>query len=166
MSKAGTDEDLAGRKKANSLRNLRPAAKGEVRNPLGRNGRTRAEIVAQVMEEADEDEPESMKIERVVRAMYKRAIKNSDLAAKTLVEQYAGKAVAQTVQMLDASGRPVDPSGPMQISVSFVSTGPQPVITEARADGTFATVIDAVAALPPPDDEGESTDEGGGDGAG
>lgn len=79
-----------------SLANLKPPnQKGQVLNPSGKNGRTRAEILGSVMEEPSETDPERSKIEMVIRAQYRRALKGSDIAAKTLIEQYSGRARQQ-----------------------------------------------------------------------
>lgn len=69
---------------------IAPAKPGEVRNPKGHNGQTKSEILAMVMEEPSESDPERRKIEMVVRAQYRRALRGSDQAAKTLIEHYKG----------------------------------------------------------------------------
>jgi hypothetical protein len=86
-----------------SLGNLRPAVKGEPgRNQTGNNGRTRAETVAKFLEEVDDTAIGKAILAKVgctdgtrIRGLLHRAwlagMGKSDLARKTLIEQYAGR---------------------------------------------------------------------------
>jgi hypothetical protein len=71
------------------LAGLRPAKKGEVRNPLGKNGRERSDYVVGILSEMDRGQP---LIWHVVKAQIRRARKGSDAAAKTLIEHFKGRA--------------------------------------------------------------------------
>lgn len=91
-----------------SLGNLRPAQKGEPsRNPSGKNGRTRAETVANFLDDPEDTDigktlirklglPENTP--RIIAVLHREllaALGKSDLARKTLIEQYGGKARIQ-----------------------------------------------------------------------
>lgn len=90
-------------KNPRSLGNLRPGVKGEPpRNPTGNNGRTRAETVAAFLEEIDDTDMGRMLLTKVgcpggtrIRGLLHRewlaGMGKSDLARKTLIEQYAGR---------------------------------------------------------------------------
>ena len=86
-----------------SLGNLRPGVRGEApRNPEGNNGRTRADTVAAFLEETDDTAMGKALLEKVgcpggtrIRGLLHRewlaGMGRSDLARKTLIEQYAGR---------------------------------------------------------------------------
>lgn len=86
-----------------SLGNLRPSVKGEPsRNPEGKNGRTRAETVAAFLEEKDDTDigrallakvgcPDGTRIRGLLHRAWLAGMGKSDLARKTLIEQYAGR---------------------------------------------------------------------------
>jgi hypothetical protein len=86
-----------------SLGNLRLSMKGEApRNPTGKNGRTRAETVAAFLDEVDDTAIGKALLAKVgcvdgtrIRGLLHRAwlagMGKSDLARKTLIEQYAGR---------------------------------------------------------------------------
>jgi hypothetical protein len=94
-------------KNIRSLGNLRPGVKGEPpRNPTGKNGRTRAETVAAFLEEIDDTDmgrvlltkvgcPGGTRIRGLLHREWLAGMGKSDLARKTLIEQYAGKARQQ-----------------------------------------------------------------------
>jgi hypothetical protein len=102
-----------------SLGNLRPGTKGEVRNPAGNNGRTRAETVAKFLEETDDTAMGKALLEKVgcpggtrIRGLLHRewlaGMVKSDLARKTLIEQYAGRPKQQLD--LTSSDRSMSPN--------------------------------------------------------
>ena len=79
-------------RRARQLAGLRPAKKGEVRNPLGKNGRERSDYIVGVLSELDRGQP---RIRRILLAGYRRSLRGSDVAFKALVEQWGGKARQQ-----------------------------------------------------------------------
>lgn len=72
------------------LAGLRPAKKGEVRNPTGKNGRERSDYVVSVLEERDKNGVSH--IRRILLKQIQRAERGSDQAGKTLIDHYKGKA--------------------------------------------------------------------------
>jgi hypothetical protein len=100
----------------NSLANLRPARAGEPgKNKTGFNGRTRAETVAKFLEETDDTDMGKALLAKVgcsggtrIRGLLHRewlaGMGKSDLARKTLIEQYAGKARVQLEVMGEGGG--------------------------------------------------------------
>lgn len=130
----------AAARKARGYANLRPPKPGEVRNPKGNNGRKRNELVAEILEEPDEDVKESTRIREVVLATVKLA-KSGEIGAsaaqKTLIEQYGGKPKAQ-VDLTSSDGS-MSPSGGLETS------------GERRA--RLLSILDkapAIPAVPPP----------------
>ena len=107
-------------KNPRSLANLRPGVAGEPpRNPEGHNGRTRAETVAKFLEETDDTAMGKALLEKVgcpggtrIRGLLHRewlaAMGKSDLARKTLIEQYAGRPKQQLD--LTSSDRSMSPN--------------------------------------------------------
>ena len=107
-------------KNPRSLGNLRPGVKGEPsRNPAGNNGRTRAETVANFLEETDDTAMGKTLLEKVgcpggtrIRGLLHRewlaGMGKSDLARKTLIEQYAGRPKQQLD--LTSSDRSMSPN--------------------------------------------------------
>ena len=85
------------------MANLRPASKGEVRNAAGKNGRERSDLIVSILEEPDDDKPDITRIRAVVLETVKRAKLDSDTAAKTVIEQYAGKP-KQQVDLSNSDG--------------------------------------------------------------
>jgi len=79
-------------RRARSLANLEKykIKKGEVRNPTGKNGRARSDYVVGLLEEQDKHGVSH--IRRIVMAQIKRAERGSDVAGKTLIDHYKGKA--------------------------------------------------------------------------
>lgn len=73
-----------------SLANLRPAKKGEVRNPLGKNGRERSDYIVGILEE--QDTTGQPHIRSIVLSQIRRAKRGSDRAAQGLIDHYKGKA--------------------------------------------------------------------------
>jgi hypothetical protein len=86
-----------------SLGNLKPSTKGEApRNPTGKNGRTRAETVAAFLDEVDDTAigkallakvgcTDGTRIRGLLHREWLAGMGKSDLARKTLIEQYAGR---------------------------------------------------------------------------
>jgi hypothetical protein len=110
-----------------SLANLRPPCKpGEVLNPEGKNGRTRAEFVAAFLEEIDATEvgqslqakigcPGATRIKALLHRDWLAGMDKSDVARKSLIEQYAGRPKQQvdlTSNGETMSGVFVLPAGP------------------------------------------------------
>lgn len=91
--KPGKDRALTkAERRARSLANLRPAKKGEIRNPTGKNGRERSDYVVDFLCELDGGQP---RIRHVLLAQYRRAKRGSDSAGKFLGEQWGGRARQQ-----------------------------------------------------------------------
>jgi hypothetical protein len=110
------NDDKAARlaRRARGYANLRPAVKGEVRNPTGTNGfRRRQEEIASILLEKDDDGPLSPGCTRI-RSVILAAIRDAKgggpgaaSAQKTCIEQFAGKARQQLdVSNDDKSLRP------------------------------------------------------------
>lgn len=88
---------------AKRMANLRPAKRGEVRNPTGKNGRTRSELIAAFLEKADDTElgrnmakklglpADSPRIVVVLQRLYTMGLGKSEPALKTLAEFFGGK---------------------------------------------------------------------------
>jgi hypothetical protein len=103
-----------------SLGNLKPSYPGQPgRNPTGNNGRTRAETVAKFLEETDDTAMGKALLEKVgcpggtrIRGLLHRewlaGMGKSDLARKTLIEQYAGRPKQQVD--LTSSDRSMSPN--------------------------------------------------------
>jgi hypothetical protein len=79
------------------------AKKGEVRNPQGLNGRKRQDLIALFLEEPSETDASKSKLRRVIEKLYAKALAGSDMAAKTLIEQYAGRP-KQAVDLSNEAG--------------------------------------------------------------
>jgi hypothetical protein len=88
------------------LAGLRPAKKGEVRNPLGKNGRERSDYVVGVLSELDK--AGRPVIWHILQAQIKRARRGSDVAGKTLIEHFKGKPKAEVD--LTSSDRSMSPN--------------------------------------------------------
>jgi predicted transcriptional regulator len=101
-SEPETDKE---KRRKRSLANLEKSRikKGEIRNPTGVNGRTRSDLIVSILEEPDDDKPSITRIRAVVLATVDRAKLDSDMAAKTVIEQYAGKA-RQQVDLTNSDG--------------------------------------------------------------
>jgi hypothetical protein len=103
-----------------SLGNLRPPVKGEPsRNQAGNNGRTRAETIASFLEEVDDTAigkqllakigcPNATRIRGLLHREWLAGMGKSDLARKTLIEQYAGRPKQQVD--LTSSDRSMSPN--------------------------------------------------------
>jgi len=88
---------------ANSLANLRPHRKGEPSpNKTGFNGRTRSEVIAAFLEEKDDTPlgkslmakvgcPDGSRIRGLLHREWLAGMGKSDMARKTMIEQYGGK---------------------------------------------------------------------------
>jgi hypothetical protein len=88
------------------LSGLRPAKKGEVRNPLGKNGRDRSDYVVGILSEPDsKGKPQ---IWHVVQAMIRRARRGSDVAGNNLVNHFKGRPKVEID--LTSSDRSMSPS--------------------------------------------------------
>jgi len=64
---------------------------GEVRNKTGRNGRTGQAEIVKFLKEPSETDKDRSKFRRIIEKMYAKAIAGDAVAARTLIEQYAGK---------------------------------------------------------------------------
>ena len=108
MSKSKPGKEQAKTKderRARSRANLRPVKKGEVRNPLGKNGRDRSDYVVGILSETDKGRPY---IWHIVQAQIKRARRGSDVAAKTLIDHFKGRAKVEVD--LTSSDRSMSPN--------------------------------------------------------
>lgn len=111
------------------------------RNPTGKNGRVRREIVAAFMEEPSGSDPDICKGRRVLESIYRRALKGSDQAAKTLLEHWKGKP-SQEVDLTSSDGS-MSPLGEV-VTYRVPDNGRGPKATDPNvkppASGTMPTV--------------------------
>lgn len=121
--------------------NLRPAAKGDVRNKLGVNGhRVRQELIASILDEPDNDEPLEpgcSRIRSVVLATVRDAKAGgpgAGTAQKTCIEQYAGKARAQ-IDLSNQDGTLAPPIVTLNFGKKPPAEQPEPVAAETPTDG-------------------------------
>lgn len=89
--------------RARMLGGLKPAKKGEVRNPTGNNGRRRSEFIAKFLEEADDTlegrklveaagcPPDTSRIKALLQKDFLVAMDKGDFSRSKLIEQYGGK---------------------------------------------------------------------------
>jgi hypothetical protein len=86
--RAATKEERRARSLANLEKNK--IKKGEIRNPTGKNGRDRSDYVVSVLEEHDQQGVSH--IRRILLKQIARAVHGSDVAGKTLIDHYKGRA--------------------------------------------------------------------------
>jgi hypothetical protein len=132
-------------RRARSLANLEKhkIKKGEVRNPLGLNGRERSDYVVSVLEEQDKQGVSH--IRRILMKQIERAKRGSDQAGKTLIDHYKGKARLEVD--VTTAGRPLVPGRKpttaetrqeldrVLSAIERKTTGTPPATTEAREGG-------------------------------
>jgi hypothetical protein len=115
----------------NQQRGLRPIKPGEVRNKTGKNGREARAAISQFLEEPSETDKGKTKFRRVLEKLYAKAIAGDTQAARTLVEQHAGK----PQQALDLSND--DGSiQPKVLEVHWVKPQDEPGPPEKDGSGT------------------------------
>ena len=119
----------------NSLAALREHAvkRGEVRNPQGINGRQRQEFIAAFLEEPSETDANKSKLRRVLEKQYAKAIAGSDMAAKTLIEQYAGRP-KQALDLSNDAGDLGTPTVRIHFAKPQESQEPAPAIEDTEGD--------------------------------
>jgi len=83
------DTALRAQRQANLVQ---PVKRGEPgRNPTGKNGREARAVISQFLEEPSETDKSKTRFRRVLEKIYAKAIAGDTQAARTLVEQHAGK---------------------------------------------------------------------------
>jgi hypothetical protein len=121
-------------KRASQQRGLLPPIKpGEVRNKTGKNGREARAAISQFLEEPSETDKGKTRFRRVLEKLYAKAIAGDTQAAKTLVEQHAGKP-KQSMDLSNEAGDLVLPT----VRIHFVNPRADdlPPATEApKVDG-------------------------------
>jgi hypothetical protein len=92
VAEANIDGRLEADGRARSLANLRPAQKGDIRNPFGRRGRPDRQTERDWLDAPDgEGEGAKPRIEKVLEAAYVEALAGSEVAQKTLIERRFGR---------------------------------------------------------------------------
>jgi len=128
------EDQVAAEKRASQRRGLLPPIKpGEVRNKTGKNGREARAALSQFLEEPSETDKGKTRFRRVLEKLYAKAIAGDTQAAKTLVEQHAGKP-QQAVDLSNEDGT----LRPKVLEVRWVQPKPndQPALPPPTADGT------------------------------
>ena len=83
------DTALRAQRQANLVQ---PVKRGEPgRNPTGKNGREARAAISKFLEEPSETDKGKTRFRRVLEKLYAKAIAGDTQAARTLVEQHAGK---------------------------------------------------------------------------
>jgi hypothetical protein len=129
-----TEQQPSVDKRANQRRGLLPPIKpGEVRNKTGKNGREARAALSQFLEEPSETDKGKTRFRRVLEKLYAKAIAGDTQAARTLVEQHAGK----PQQALDLSSED-GTLRPKILEVRWVQPKPndQPTLPPPASDGT------------------------------
>jgi hypothetical protein len=129
-----SEDQLAAEKRARQRRGLLPPIKpGEVRNKTGKNGREARAVISQFLEEPSETDKSKTRFRRVLEKIYAKAIAGDTQAARTLVEQHAGK----PHQALDLSNED-GTLRPKVLEVRWVQPKPndQPSLPPPASDGT------------------------------
>jgi hypothetical protein len=130
-----SEDQLAAEKRASQRSGLLPPIKpGEVRNKTGKNGREVRATISQFLEEPSETDRGKTRFRRVLEKLYAKAIAGDTQAAKTLVEQHAGK----PQQALDLSNEDAT-LRPKILEVRWVKPKDEPAPAPPEKDGTGGT---------------------------
>jgi hypothetical protein len=121
--------------RAQRLSNLvQPVRKGEPgRNPMGKNGREARAAISKFLEEPSETDTCKTRFRRVLEKLYAKAIAGDMQAARTLVEQHAGRP-QQAVDLSSEDGT----LRPKVLEIRWVQPKPndQPTPSPPVFDGT------------------------------
>lgn len=149
-------------KHPNSRRGLRPATKGEVRNPQGKNQHWFRNKMMEFYA-AEVDDPRApvprtpaqkaatkrlMRIDVFHMAVLSKAVKGGDAAQKLIMEHLNG-AAPTSLQLTGANG------GPVKVDSTNAEVDPRKFTTRerrARVEELIAKRLQAAATTPAPDD--------------